>query len=74
MHKKSKSALQFILAGFMLVSVADISCNSESKTDSKTDTTKMETKPAMDTMAPKMDTTAKMDTASTRPIVPANKQ
>lgn len=72
-NKKTKTAFQFILGGMMLVSVATFGCNdSSSTTETKTDT--VATEKMVETPAPVvMDTTHKMDTSSTRPIVPGNK-
>ena len=74
-NKKTKTAFQFILGGMMLVSVATIGCNdTASTTETKTDTAAVEKMVEAPPAAPVvMDTTPKMDTSSTRPIVPGNK-
>jgi len=69
-NNKSKT-LQFILAGMMLVSVSTIGCNNgtEDKTETKVDTTVTKMQEAAPAV---IDTVKVIDTAATRPIVPAN--
>lgn len=72
---KTKTSLQFILGGIMLVSVATIGCNnsSDAKTETTTDTTT--TKKMVEETAPaaKKDSTSTLtDDTSKRPIVPTN--
>ena len=74
-NKNSKTAFQIILGAIMLVSVATIGCNNDasSSTATKVDTAATEKmqEAAPATVVP--DSTTKMDTAATRPIVPGNK-
>ncbi len=66
-NKTSKTALQFLLVGMLFVSVAFVSCNNES-TENKVDTEKM-----MDEApAPVVKDSIPPDSASQRPILPAN--
>jgi len=73
MNKKNKTMLQFFVAGTLLVSFAIAGCNSggESKEATK-DTVATEKSMEAAPAAPAVTDTAKKDTASTRPVIPAN--
>jgi hypothetical protein len=72
MNKKNKTMLQFFVAGALLVSFAIAGCNNggESKEAAK-DTVATESMEAAP-MTPAATDTTKKDTASTRPVIPAN--
>lgn len=70
MNKISKPAFKFILGGFLLVSAAVISCNSEEKKE-ETPAAPATTEQAPATNVPD-STTHAMDSGAVKPVVPGN--
>ncbi len=72
MNTKTKTTLQFILAGTLLVSFAVTGCNSEGESKEATKDTVATEKPMEVAPAPAVVDTMKKDTATTRPTVPGS--
>jgi hypothetical protein len=72
-NKKTKTTLQFFVAGALLVSFAIAGCNNEGESKEATkDTVATEKSMEAEPAAPAVTDTTKKDTASTRPVIPAN--
>ena len=71
MNKKTKTTLQFILAGTLFASFAVTGCNNDADNKEATKDTLTKEKTMEAAPAAPVDTT-KRDTASTRPVIPGN--